>query len=57
MADTGVEPCRSSGSSLFSTRQRVADGRDILPPLRKAAAVAIVDNPVAGRFVEGPFVR
>ena len=36
----------------FLDEIRSADGRDVAPPLRKAAAVAIIDNPFAGRFVE-----
>jgi hypothetical protein len=36
----------------FLDEVRTADGRDVVPPLRKAAAVAIIDNPFAGRFVE-----
>jgi amino acid synthesis protein len=36
----------------FLDEVRAADGRDVAPPLRKAAAVAIIDNPFAGRFVE-----
>jgi Amino acid synthesis len=36
----------------FLDEIRSADGRDVAPPLRKAAAVAIFDNPFAGRFVE-----
>jgi Amino acid synthesis len=36
----------------FLDEIRTADGRDVVPPLRKAAAVAIIDNPFAGRFVE-----
>jgi hypothetical protein len=36
----------------FLDEIRSADGRDVVPPLRKAAAVAIIDNPFAGRFVE-----
>src|SRR5271154_7061676 len=36
----------------FLDETRVADGREVVPPLRKAAAVAIVDNPFAGRFVQ-----
>src|SRR5271168_838414 len=36
----------------FLDETRTADGRDVVPPLRKAAAVAIIDNPFAGRFVE-----
>lgn len=36
----------------FLDEIRSADGREVAPPLRKAAAVAIIDNPFAGRFVE-----
>src|ERR1700728_4641137 len=36
----------------FLDEVRSADGRDVTPPLRKAAAVAIIDNPFAGRCVE-----
>jgi Amino acid synthesis len=36
----------------FLDEIRSAGGRDVVPPLRKAAAVAIIDNPFAGRFVE-----
>jgi Amino acid synthesis len=36
----------------FLDEIRSADGCDVAPPLRKAAAVAIIDNPFAGRFVE-----
>jgi hypothetical protein len=36
----------------FLDEVRSADGRDVGPPLRKVAAVAIIDNPFAGRFVE-----
>ena len=36
----------------FLDEVRAADGRDVTPPLRKAAAVAIIDNPFAGRFVQ-----
>ena len=31
-------------------KSRSDDGRDVVPPLRKVAAVAILDNPFAGRF-------
>lgn len=34
----------------FFEEVRSDAGRDIAPPLRKAAAVAILDNPFAGRF-------
>ena len=27
-------------------------GQDIKPPTRKAAAIAVIDNPFAGRFAE-----
>ena len=37
---------------IFLDVTRVADGRDVVPPLRKVAAVAIIDNPFAERFVE-----
>lgn len=36
----------------FLDEIRIADGRAVAPVLRKAAAVAILDNPFAGRFVE-----
>lgn len=36
----------------FLDEIRIADGRAVDPVLRKAAAVAILDNPFAGRFVE-----
>ena len=36
----------------FLDEVRSDDGHDVAPPLRKAAAVAIIDNPFAGRFVE-----
>lgn len=34
----------------FVDEVRSEAGRDVSPPLRKAAAVAVVDNPYAGRF-------
>jgi hypothetical protein len=34
----------------FLDEVRIADGRDVTPPLRKVAVVGIVDNPYAGRF-------
>ena len=43
---------RSKRVLTFLDEIRSADGRDVVPPLRKAAAVAIIDNPFAGRFVE-----
>jgi len=36
----------------FLDETRFEAGRDITPVLKKAAAVAILDNPFAGRFVE-----
>src|SRR5271168_1317387 len=51
MAETGAKiPIKRLLTFLDETR--TADGRDVVPPLRKAAAVAIIDNPFAGRFVE-----
>jgi hypothetical protein len=51
MADIGAKmPIKRVLTFLDETR--AADGRDVVPPLRKAAAVAIIDNPFAGRFVE-----
>ena len=51
MAETGAGmPIKRILTFLDETR--LADGRDVAPPLRKVAAVAIIDNPFAGRFVE-----
>jgi len=51
MAETGAKiPIKRLLTFLDETR--TADGRDVVPPLRKVAAVAIIDNPFAGRFVE-----
>ena len=51
MADMGAKmPIKRVLTFLDEVRS--ADGRDVVPPLRKAAAVAIIDNPFAGRFVE-----
>ena len=52
MAETGIDTIRIKRVLTFLDETRVADGRDTVPPLRKAAAVAIVDNPFAGRFVQ-----
>jgi hypothetical protein len=52
MAETGVDTIRIKRVLTFLDETRVADGRDTVPPLRKAAAVAIIDNPFAGRFVQ-----
>jgi Amino acid synthesis len=52
MAETGADTLRIKRVLTFLDEVRVADGRDTVPPLRKAAAVAIVDNPFAGRFVQ-----
>jgi Amino acid synthesis len=51
MTDTGAKmPIKRLLTFLDEVRS--ADGHDVVPPLRKAAAVAIIDNPFAGRFVE-----
>jgi hypothetical protein len=34
----------------FCDEVRIEAGREVEPPLRKAAAVAVIDNPYAGRF-------
>ena len=52
MAETGTDTIKIKRVLTFLDEVRVADGRDTVPPLRKAAAVAIVDNPFAGRFVQ-----
>ena len=52
MADTGIDTIRIKRVLTFLDETRLSDGRDTVPPLRKAAAVAIVDNPFAGRFVQ-----
>ena len=31
---------------------RVEMGRDVQPPVRKALAMAVIENPFAGRYVE-----
>ncbi len=51
MAETGAAMPIKRILTFFD-ETRLADGRDVAPPLRKVAAVAIVDNPFAGRFVE-----
>jgi hypothetical protein len=51
MAETGAKiPIKRLLTFLDETR--TADGRDVVPPLRKVAVVGIIDNPFAGRFVE-----
>jgi len=52
MAEKDVDSVRIKRVLTFLDETRVADGRDTVPPLRKAAAVAIIDNPFAGRFVQ-----
>jgi hypothetical protein len=52
MAETGTDTIKIKRVLTFLDEVRIADGRDTVPPLRKAAAVAIVDNPFAGRFVQ-----
>ena len=31
---------------------RMEAGRDVAPPTRRAAAIAVIENPFAGRYVE-----
>src|SRR5579872_5235784 len=52
MTETGIDTIRIKRVLTFLDETRVADGRETVPPLRKAAAVAIIDNPFAGRFVQ-----
>lgn len=52
MAESGVDTITIKRVLTFLDETRVADGRDVVPPLRKAAAVAIIDNPFAGHFVQ-----
>ena len=52
MAEAGADTIKIKRVLTFLDEVRVADGRDTVPPLRKAAAVAIVVNPFAGRFVQ-----
>jgi hypothetical protein len=52
MAEAGTGALTIKRVLTFLDETRVADGRDTDPPLRKAAAVAILDNPFAGRFVQ-----
>ena len=51
MAETGAKMPIKRVFTFFDETRR-ADGREVVPPLRRAAAVAIIDNPFAGRFVE-----
>ena len=51
MAETGSKMAIKRILTFFD-ETRIADGRDVAPPLRKVAAVAIIDNPFSGRFVE-----
>jgi len=59
MAEAGIDTITIKRVLTFLDETRVADGHDTVPPLRKAAAVAIIDNPFAGRFVQdlGPLTR
>ncbi len=52
----GTAAVRKLVTIVEETRREM--GRDIAPSTRKAAAVAIIDNPFAGRFVEdlGPLM-
>ncbi len=52
MTEAGIDNIKIKRVLTFLDETRVADGRDVVPPLRKAAAVAIIDNPFAGRFVQ-----
>ena len=52
MTEAGIDRMKVKRLLTFLDETRVADGRDIVPSLRKAAAVAIIDNPFAGRFVQ-----
>jgi hypothetical protein len=52
MAETGPGAITIKRVLTFLDETRAADGRATVPPLRKAAAVAILDNPFAGRFVQ-----
>lgn len=38
--------------AVFVEEVRTEMGRDVSPPVRKAAAVAVIRNPFAGRYVE-----
>jgi hypothetical protein len=52
MTEAGVDAIIIKRVLTFLDETRVADGREVVPFLRKAAAVAIIDNPFAGRFVQ-----
>ena len=52
MAESGIGTMKIKRVLSFLDETRVAQDRDTVPPLRKAAVVAIVDNPFAGRFVQ-----
>jgi Amino acid synthesis len=52
MVEAGVDIIKIKRVLTYVDETRIADGRDVVPPLRKAAAVAIIDNPFAGRFAQ-----
>jgi hypothetical protein len=39
-------------TSVIVEETRLDQGRDVSPPTRKAAAVAVIENPFAGKYVE-----
>lgn len=39
-------------TSVIVEETRLEQGRDVSPPTRKAAAVAVIENPFAGKYVE-----
>ncbi|MCW5235746.1 amino acid synthesis family protein [Verminephrobacter eiseniae] len=45
-------PARIRKIIVQTDEVRVEMGRDIQPPVRKALALAVIDNPCAGRYVE-----
>lgn len=51
MTELDADTMRIKRLLTFIDEIRSTDARETVPPLRKAAAVAIIDNPFAGRFV------
>src|SRR5215469_10907782 len=49
-ADAAEESMKIKRVLTFVEEVRSEAGRDVMPPLRKAAAVAVITNPFAGRF-------
>jgi hypothetical protein len=39
-------------TSVIVEETRLEQGRDVSPPTRKAAAIAVIENPFAGKYVE-----